>query len=175
MILTLSLVNIILNSCSVKQKEQNDILVSNVAFSEGFTVNVLVTAKMDDIFDMFYALDSLDEKFTESNKIRKVIKGTGEPELISFLVDRKNVLKFRIDLGRNLDQKSIVIDRIDIRCDGKSIIIPGNILEHFFTGNKYLEFSENGNTIYIDRKGGTKTPFITSSALLNKKMKIEFQ
>lgn len=175
MILMLNLANIILISCSVKQKEKNDILVSNVAFSEGFAVNVLVTAKKDDIFDMFYALDSLDEKFTESNKIRKVIKGTGEPELINFLVDRKNVLKFRIDLGRNADQKSILIDRIEIRCDGKSIIIPGNILEHFFAGNKYLEFSENGNTILFKRNGGTKTPFITSSPLLNKKMKIEFR
>ena len=170
-----SLANIIMVSCSVKQKEQNDILVSNVAFSEGFAVNIMVTAKMDDIFDMFYALDSLDEKFTESNKIRKVIKGTGEPELISFIVDPENVLKFRIDLGRNLDQKSIVIDWIDISCNGKKIIIPGRMLEHFFIANRYLEFSENVNTLNIERKGATKTPFITSSALLNKKMKIEFR
>lgn len=175
MILMLGLANIILISCSVKQKEPNDILVSNVAVSEGFAINVLVTAKTDDIFDMFYVLDSLDEKFAESKKIRKVIKGTGEQELISFLVNQENVLKFRIDLGRNLDQKSIVIDRIDISCRGKNIMIPGNILEHFFIANRYLEFSEKSNTLNIERKGGAKTPFITSSALLNKKMKIEFR
>lgn len=172
MILMLSLVNVILNSCNDKQKEQNDILISNVAFSEGFAVNVLVTAEMDDIFDMFYALDSLDEKFTESNKIRKVIKGTGEPELISFLVNQENVLKFRIDLGRNLNQEGVTIHSIEIKSNSKALTIESNLLKYFFNENRFMRFINNGEIQFTPNR--LKNPFITSSALLNKKMQIEF-
>jgi hypothetical protein len=168
----LSLANVILISCSIKQKEQNDILVSDAAFSEGFTVNVLVTAEMDDIFEMFYALDSLDEKFTESNKIRKVIKGTGEPELINFFVNRENVLKFRIDLGRNLNQEGVNIHSIEIKSKSKFLIIKGDLLKYFFNENRFMRFMNNGEIQFTPNR--LKTPFMTSSALLNKKIKIEF-
>lgn len=171
-ILLLSLTNVILISCNVKQKEQNNILVSNEVFSDSFTVNVLVTAERDDIFDMFYVLDSLDEKFTESNKIRKVIKGTGEPELISFIVDHANVLKFRIDLGRNLNQEGINIHSIEIKSKSKTLLIKGILLKYFFNENRFMRFKNKGEIQFIPNR--LKNPFITSSALLNKKMQIEF-
>lgn len=173
LILMFGLTETMLISCADKQKGHNDILVSNVAFANGFAVNMWVSAEMEDFFDMFYTVDSLDEKFSESKKIRKIIRGTGRPELISFLVNRENVLKFRIDLGRNQDQGGITIHSIEIRSKSKALMIKGNLLKYFFNGNRYMRILDNGEIQFSSNR--SKVPFMTSSALLNKKMQIEFQ
>ena len=53
-----------------------------------------------------------------------------------------------------------------------SLGVPKSNVKYFFNENKYMNFSDNG--IILFSPNDRKTPFMTSSALLNKKMKIEF-
>lgn len=161
--------------CRNENGNNIEVLKEDALNKNSFKLSLYVKVEKKDFFDFFYAFDSLNEKFTENRKIRYKLNAGNIDEVVTFELYDKCPLKFRIDLGRNLNQKLIVIYRVDINCGGKRIIIPGNISEHFFIANRYLEFSKNGDTLNIIRKGETKTPFITSSALLNKRMKIEFR
>jgi hypothetical protein len=131
-----------------------------------------IIASEPDVVDFFYVLDSLNEKFSESKKLRKNINGGDELELIEFVLEEKKAIKLRLDLGRNLRQKRIKINYIEIQNNKRTLLFNGNLLKYFFNENKYMNFSDNG--IILFSPNDRKTPFMTSSALLNKKMKIEF-
>ncbi len=162
-------------SCRTEESNNIRVLENNSLKKDSFKLSLYVKAEKEDFFDFFYVVDSITEKFSEDRKIRRKLKAGNTDEIIIFELKDSCPLKFRIDLGRNLEQKSIELQQTIISCGGKSIVIPGSISEHFFIANRYLEFSKKGDTINFLRKGGSKTPFITSSALLNKKMKLEFR
>lgn len=162
-------------SCRTEVTNNIRVMENNNLKKDSFKLSLYVKAEKEDFFDFFYVVDSVTEKFSEDRKIRCKLKAGNTTEIIIFELKEGCPLKFRIDLGRNLEQKSIELQQTIIRCGSKSIVIPGNISEHFFIANRYLEFSKKGDTINFLRKRGNKTPFITSSALLNKKMKLEFR
>lgn len=159
-------------ACNRSQKEQNNIQVVPGELTNDFIVRMGIIASEPDVVDFFYVLDSLNEKFSESKKLRKNINGGDELELIEFVLEEKKAIKLRLDLGRNLRQKRIKINYIEIQNNKRTLLFNGNLLKYFFNENKYMNFSDNG--IILFSPNDRKTPFMTSSALLNKKMKIEF-
>lgn len=159
-------------ACNGPQKEQNNIQVVPGELTNDFIVRMGIIASEPDVVDFFYALDSLNEKFSESKKLRKNINGGDELELIEFVLTEKKAIKFRLDLGRNPRQKRIKINYIEIHNNKRTLLLNGNLLKFFFNENKYMNFSDNG--IILFSPNNRKTPFMTSSALLNKKIKIEF-
>ena len=160
-------------ACSRAVDGLNNIKVVPSESTSDFIVRIGIIATEPDIVDLFYVLDSLNEKFGESKKLRKKINGGDELELVEFVLEEKNVIKFRLDLGRNLRQKGIIINYIEIRNKKSTLVINGNLLKYFFNDNKFMNFSDNGIILFAPNDRGT--PFMTSSALLNKKMKIEFK
>lgn len=158
-------------SCIDYIPKENNILVKSGEFSQEFTVSMSLSAKKPDVVDFFYIQDSLNESFTEDKKLRFRIKGNGIKEEVEFVVRDGNVLKFRLDLGRNISQEGILIRAIEIQNKGKILHIPGHLLQYFFNENKFMSFSD---TAYVNfSPAPRRVPFMTSSALLNKKMKIE--
>lgn len=160
-------------SCSKLVEGPNNIKVVPSQSTNDFIVRIGIIATEPDIVDLFYVIDSLNEKFSESKKMRKNINGSDELELVEFVLKEKNAIKFRLDLGRNLRQSGIIISYIEIRNKKTTLVINGNLLKYFFNENKFMNFSDNGIILFMPND--RKTPFMTSSALLNKKMKIEFK
>lgn len=169
---------VILQSCRQEEVSENNIKVENSHEIDGenrFELTISLKAMEPDVMEFFYVLDSLDGKFSEERKIRKKINGGNILETIQFDLENQKPLKFMIVFGRNKKQKTLEIDNIEIRYKTKKLIIEGHLSKHFFNGNKYMKFAEVGNTLTFERKDNVLPPYMTSSALLYKKMKIEFR
>ena len=58
-------------ACNRLQEEQNNIQVVPSDSTKDFIVRMGIIATEPDIIDLFYVLDSLNEKFSEARKLRK--------------------------------------------------------------------------------------------------------
>tara|TARA_R110001583_G_scaffold82491_1_gene218767 strand:- start:5279 stop:5851 length:573 start_codon:yes stop_codon:yes gene_type:complete len=161
-----------LSACQRKEQENNNIIVRQTGFEDNFIVQLEVIAENEDSFDFFFVLDSLNEKFTETKKMRKKINGKGKLEIVCFELEGQKALKFRIDLGRNEMQKGILIRSIEVKHNSKALFIKGGLIKYFFNENRYMQILDNGEVLF--KSAPRRTPFMNTSALLNKKMKIEF-
>ena len=135
-------------------------------------VHLYLKVQKDDIFEVYYTSDSVEEKFSAKRKIRKKIRGVFQKQNIVFELPI-NVLpyKFRIDFGQNKEQLPIEIDNIKLELNGEFIYIEQSLLESFFAFNQFIEY--DSGRINIIEVNGKRDPFIISKALLIKKMQIE--
>lgn len=128
----------------------------------------------NDKFRVFYAENSLDEKFNGEQMIVTSIKGSPEFQTVSIKLPA-NILpyKLRVDVGENGIKNETVIEfkSIKLELNGNNIIINNDIMNNFFKPNSYLEKTEKGFKRKVVK--GKYDPFLVSTALLNKKIEIE--
>jgi len=120
-------------------------------------------------------LDSLNEPYREEQSIRIKVEGKSDIQQIVFdLPEGVKPKKFRIDLGIDSSLTEIVIRKVEISYLNNKLIIPGNILPFFFDANEDVAYSNSSYQLKLMKIDNRRNPFLLSSALLNKKMKIEF-
>lgn len=139
-----------------------------------FKVSINAKFLEDDKIELHYINDFSNGTFNTKDREAIYIKGSNEFQLIELSLP-KGVLpsKFRIDLGDNINmhETQIDINSVDIELNGNVINIDKTILDSFFQPNIYLERNENG---YLRKVVKDKyDPFITSKAILIKKIELE--
>ena len=141
-----------------------------------FEIRIVGKVTAEDFLDCFYVLDSIDERFSESRKVRILVSSADDLQDISFILPEfGRPFRFRIDLGRNDKRTEMDIRRIDLDYNGKVIQIPGSLVPYFFDANEFVTYGDSGSKLFLHPYKGRFNPYLTSSALLDKKMKIEFQ
>lgn len=172
---------IICQGCQQKESNNegnNQIVVrDNADFKKNASFHVVLYARVDksDVFKIFYSSDSLNEPYREEQSIRIKVEGKSDVQQIAFdLPEGVKPKKFRIDLGIDSSLTEIVIRKVEISYLNKSLIIPGNILPFFFDANEDVAYSSSSYILKLMKIDNRRNPFLLSSALLNKKMKIEF-
>lgn len=162
---------------SIKEGD-NEIVVRDYAdFQKKASFQVTLYALVDksDVFKIFYSLDSLSEPYREEQSIRIKVEGKSDVQQIVFdLPEGVKPEKFRIDLGIDSSLTEIVIRKVEISYHNKGLIIPGNILPFFFDANEDVAYNSSTCKLKLMNTDNRRNPFLLSSALLNKKMKIEF-
>lgn len=137
------------------------------------TLDILVHE--DDLLDVFYTSDSIDEPFSDKKRINKKIKGSENYQTVIFPFPEDVMpYSFRIDLGDNVLKKetNIEIKTIKLKLNNKAIIINKEILDYFFIANDYLKKTDLGYLRMVD--DNEFDPYLLASPVLLAKMKIEF-
>lgn len=168
------------SGCAEQRIPQDNFLqvTRNDSSKEGeraFVIRVYGRIGVEDTMDCFFVMDSLNEPFTEKHKFRVAIKGKDSLQEIEFIIPESGrPLRFRIDLGRNNSRTGMEIHKIEMEYRAKIIRVPGILIPYFFDANEYIEYGENGRELKFRTYKQRFNPYLASSALLNKKMKIEF-
>lgn len=137
-------------------------------------ISIETVINEDDIIQLFYTDQSEFEDYSSDKRLALPVKGSSTVQTLVFNLP-KDVLpyKFRIDLGDNsrMNQTQIDIISITIELNNNNIVVTNELLDSFFQPNIYLEGNETG----YERKllNDRFDPFITSKAILIKKMELE--
>lgn len=162
------------NNKETKKDEQEivDTKEAVVADENIFKIHLNLTVEKDDIFEVYYTSDSVEEKFSAKKKVRKKITGNSQVQEVVFELP-VDVLpyNFRIDLGQNKELSSLMIHHIKLELNGEFIDIDQSLIKSFFAFNQFIEH-ENGHFSLKEVKGKWD-PFMISKAVLIKKIEIE--
>ena len=170
------LITICLINCKNISKEANANKIeetkTEVIDKEIFKIHVDFTAQKDDIFEVYYTSESVEENFSANKKIRKKIGGSPQSQIVVFELP-KDVFpfNFRIDLGQNKEQDFLILHNIKIELNGELISIDQSLIKSFFVMNKFIEY-DNGQ-FNLKEFNGRWDPFIIHKAVLIKKIEIE--
>lgn len=141
-------------------------IISNEEFKVSITLKLLEDEKIK-----LYYLKGNKGKYNELDKQELFVKGSKELQTIGFVLQQKPY-KFRIDLGENKNETTVYISSIVVSSKESTIKVDDKTIHRFFTHNVYAIKSENG---YERRKVLLRyDPFIESTALLHKKIELEF-
>lgn len=153
---------LLLFSCSTRNKN-----VSKDIFK------IILVAKVieDDKFQVFY-IDEINKGYTEDKRIIANVNKSLDYQEITFELN-SIPLAFRIDLGENGHISILQVDKVILDNGNKKIELKSNVLHRFFEANIYT--SKVGNGYHRNTVEGRYDPFISSTALLAKKIELEFK
>lgn len=106
------------------------------------TVIVKVQARMHDMFQLFFVPDG-ESNYSEENSIRMTVNGKETIQTVRFQLPEsvKEIGRLRLDVGRNPDQKTLLIESILIkkRDNERLVIMESLSYNHFITniGSSY--------------------------------------
>lgn len=139
-----------------------------------FELEIKYKISKDDVFQVFYT-NSDQENFSPKKTLRNKVSGSRDYTTVSFKLPKGEFpRKIRIDLGENKKQNRIAVENIQFRYNGKEINIEKELLPHFFVTNKFLDYNSSKGVFRSSIVNDRYDPFIISSALLIKKIEIEF-
>jgi hypothetical protein len=124
----------------------------------------------DDRFKLYY-IPQGHIGYSERHKIEKVVSGSDQVQNIVFELSEMPI-KFRVDIGENRHETEILIRQITITKDDKQINIDPGLIDRYFKANIYIQ--NNAGAISRRLRGNRYDPFIESTALLEKKLYLEF-
>lgn len=124
----------------------------------------------DDTFQVFY-IEGENKGYTEDRRIVTHVKQSIEFQEITFQLN-SIPLTFRIDLGENGYNSIVEVDKVILDNGNKKIELNSNVLHRFFEANIYT--SKVGNAYHRSAVDGRYDPFIAATALLEKKLELEF-
>lgn len=152
---------LLLASCNTRNKNIN---------GNFFKITLIAKVLEDDKFQVFY-IDEIGKGYTEDKRITTKVNKSQDFQEISFVLN-KVPLKFRIDLGENRHRTIVEIDKVILDNGSKQIELNSAVLHRFFDTNIYTSKVEHG----YNRRDvqGRYDPFISSTALLMKKLELEF-
>ncbi|MCM4167881.1 hypothetical protein KCTC52924_01302 [Arenibacter antarcticus] len=153
---------LILFSCNSRNK--------NVG-KDYFKITLIAKVLEDDKFQVFYT-DEKNKGYTENKRISTSVNKSQDFQEIPFLLNTIP-LKFRIDLGENGHKSFVEIEKVILDNGNAKIELNSKVLHRFFKGNIYTEKVDNG--YYRSDVEGRYDPFITSTALLEKKIELELK
>jgi hypothetical protein len=139
-----------------------------------FKVSIKIKVKENDKFQLFYVEDTKKESYTENKRITCSVNGKNNFQNVEFTLP-PSVLpeKFRIDVGETKVNTLIEIEEVSINYRNKQVIISDNTFHRFFKPNIYLEKNKNG---YMRKTIENRyDPFFISTALLNKRIELDFK
>ena len=139
-----------------------------------FQISLKLRIEKDDMLEVYFIEDPIVKAFQPDKKIRRKVLGSSNFQEVDFNLPKQIVpIKFRIDLGENIDQKKVDIDEIKLKYNKKTICIKDSLIQYFFVVNNFLTLKPKSGKFDIIEKQNKRDPFITSSPILNKKIKIE--
>lgn len=169
------ILSICLISCKkgINQNEKKAVETKTAATDKDiFKIHMNLTVQKDDIFEVYYTSESVEEKFSAKKKVRKKIKGALQSQSIVFeLPVDVFPYNFRIDLGQNKQQETLIIHNINIELNGEVTSIDQSLIKSFFVLNKFVEY--NNGQFNLKEIKGRWDPYLTSKAVLIKKIEIE--
>ncbi|WP_394974403.1 hypothetical protein [uncultured Croceitalea sp.] len=138
--------------------------------SQELTIKIMFRLLEDDRIK-FYYIPEHSNTYSEDNMIETKVKGSIEVQSIEIILNQIPK-KLRIDLGEDKHETPISITSIIIGTTRDSIDINEKSIHRFFSPNIYAIKSENG----FERKNldNRYDPFLESTALLHKKIQIDF-
>jgi len=152
-------------SCKENKQGNNDDI---------FKVLVNIKVKEKDEFHLFYIENSIEEGYKEEKKVTYPIVGMSDFQTIEFILPPGVLPKnFRIDVGANRNETLIEIEEVRLILNQNEIIINNRVFNRFFKPNVYIERTQNGFMRRIVK--GRYDPFFMSTALLNKKIQLDFK
>lgn len=164
---------ILTTSCNFKK---NEFGAKDSQLDNDYALEIELQYKIsnDDIFEVYYT-NSDKENFSSKKILRNKVFGSKNYKKVSFQFPKGEFPnKIRLDLGENRKQNCVRIKNIKIKYREKEIIISRQLLPHFFVTNKYLEYNSSNGVFRSSIVNNGYDPFITSSALLRQKIKLEF-
>lgn len=137
---------------------------------EFLKISISVKLIEDDSIKLYYILDEKGT-YNERNSIEVAVKGSLDLQSVEFAL-KQIPYKFRIDLGDNRNKSEVHFSAVNISFKNKNITINENAIDRFFKPNIYVSLTANG---YLRKEVDNRyDPFIESTALLQKKLQIEF-
>ena len=131
-------------------------------------VEVVIDAEVeeDDTFQVFYTEDG-SLNFGDKN-VRTTIQGSDDEQQVIFtLPDSSKPNNLRIDIGENLAQKQIKINKITVKYYGKKTVINGSDLLKYFRYNEFVDINIANRTItYKQVPGKEYDPMLYPEPLL---------
>jgi hypothetical protein len=132
--------------------------------------------KSDDLVEIYYAENSLEE-FSSEKKITSKINGKDVIQDVVFLLPEKTYpIKVRLDISDNRDQKGIEIESFHFIIGKDKLEILQKDFGSYFVANNYINFNPNNGKFdckYIEENGNKNyNPYFVSTPKLIKKLQI---
>jgi hypothetical protein len=153
---------LLLFSCNTRYKKVN---------KDIFKITLVAKVVEDDKFQVFY-IDKINKGYTDDKRIVANVKQSIDFQEITFQLNTIP-LTFRIDLGENGHISLVEIDKVILNNGNKKIELDSNVLHRFFEANIYT--SKVGSVYHRSTVEGRYDPFISATALLEKKLELEFK
>ena len=135
-----------------------------------FKITLVAKVMEDDIFQVFF-IDEINKGYTDDKRIVVNVKQSLDFQEITFQLN-SIPLTFRIDLGEKGYDSLVAIDKVILENGSKRIELDNNVLHRFFEANIYI--SKIGSEYHRSTVEGRYDPFINATALLEKKLELEF-
>lgn len=127
----------------------------------------------DDTFHLFYFEDASQASFEVEKRISVPVSGSDDFQSLEFELPAHVIpSKFRMDVGERDLLTPVEIRDIKLNYNANYVELTNSVFDRFFQTNIYLEKSKN--TFMRKEVNGRSNPFFVSTALLIKKMHIEF-
>ncbi|GGW38916.1 hypothetical protein [Arenibacter certesii] len=152
---------LLLFSCNTRKKN---------ASKDVFNITLVAKVLENDKFQVFY-IDELNKGYTEDKRIVANVKKSPNFQEITFELNTIP-LTFRIDLGENGHNSIVEVDKIILDSGNRKIELNSDVMHRFFDTNIYT--SKVGNGYHRSAVEGRYDPFISATALLEKKLELEF-
>lgn len=136
-----------------------------------FKITLVAKVMEDDIFQVFF-IDEINKGYTDDKRIVVNVKQSLDFQEITFQLN-SIPLTFRIDLGEKGYDSLVAIDKVILENGSKRIELDNNVLHRFFEANIYI--SKIGSEYHRSTVEGRYDPFISATALLEKKLDLEFK
>lgn len=135
-------------------------------------IKIFFKMEASDHIQLYYTNDAL-ENFSEKNTFRKNFSENTDFQLLEFKFDKDYFPeKIRLDLGSNREQKSIIIDKIQITRSKYAIEILGKDIKEYFTVNKYVKNIQGSGEFIFTIVNNIYDPYLTSNKKLNYELEI---
>lgn len=138
---------------------------------EIFKITLIAKVLEDDKFQVFY-INMKNQGYTEDKRIVANVQRSLGYQEITFQLNTIP-LTFRIDLGENGHNSIVEVDKVVLDNGNKKIELNNNVLHRFFEANIYTRKVDKG--YHRNAVEGRYDPFINSTALLEKKLELEFK
>ncbi|MEQ8418928.1 MAG: hypothetical protein RIB64_02910 [Arenibacter algicola] len=135
-----------------------------------FKITLVAKVMEDDKFQVFF-IDEINKGYTDDKRIVVNVKQSLDFQEITFQLN-SIPLTFRIDLGEKGYNSLVAIDKVILKNGSKRIELDNNVLHRFFEANIYI--SKIGSEYHRSTVEGRYDPFISATALLEKKLELEF-
>jgi hypothetical protein len=124
-------------------------------------VIVHATFEQEDELILFY-LEPGEKKFRRSKSDAKVIPGDTSEQIADLTLPKEKLLKLRLDLGSNKEQKKVRISSLTFKFGKEKFVIPVDSIDFYFRFNMYTRFDKEEKLIYLKSKKNVYDPFIVS-------------
>lgn len=139
---------LLVTSCidnSNKELENDEVVLRQVEkkanINDYFEVKFIVKVKENDNFQLFYSQDYF-LGFSEEHSIITSFTGSDEYQKVIMKIPRKVFpVKYKFDIGSNINQINIKIKSLSISYREKEIYIPENKLLDFLVPNDCIEYN----------------------------------